>query len=153
MLELERPVSLDPYIAVNTIYGKIMYYNFLLFSVSSLETLLPEDDQRISKKSGKQKKKHKYLRQISAKNLVQQLYAENLVKCLFPDNDIHSIILNICIDLETMINKLSTSIKKGRHYTRWGKRVTSSYRYKFTTDGRNHPKVALVNGAMRTVKP
>ena len=31
--------------------------------------------------------------------------------------------------------------------------VTASYRYKFTIDGRNHPKVALVQGTMRTVKP
>ena len=153
VLELERPVSLDPYIAVNTIYGKIMYYDFCAIFREQLETFLPEDDQRISKKSGKQRKKRKYPRQISAKNLVEQLYAENLAKCLFPDNDIHGLIQDICIDLETMLNKLSASIKKGRHYTRWGKRVTSSYRYKFSIDGRNHPKVALVNGAMRTVRP
>ena len=153
VLELERHVSLDPNIAVNMIYGKIMYYNFCAVFREQLELLLPDDDQRISPKSGKEKTKHKYERQISAKGLVQQLYAEHLVKCLFPENDIKGLILSIFEDLEALMNQLSVPVRIGRHYGRWGKRVTASYRYKFTIDGRNHPKVALVQGTMRTVKP
>ena len=62
VLELERHVSLDPTIAVNMLYGKIMFYNFCALFREQLELILPVDDQRISPKSGTEKKKHMYTR-------------------------------------------------------------------------------------------
>ena len=153
VLELERHSSLKPYIAINEIYGKIMYYNCCSIFGSQLELLLSDTDQRISKKSGKPERKNKYHYKLNVKGLLQQLYVEKLIKCLIAGNNIEDLVKEIWGNLVAMINQLKTPIRKGRHYERWGKAVTASYKYKFLIDGRNHPKVALVNGKMRTVKP
>ena len=153
VLEWERHVSLDPDIAINVLYGKVMYYNFCAIFREQLELLIPKDDRRISDKSGKEKKEHKHPHHICAKALIEQLYAEELVNCLFQSNDIKRLIRGIISDLVSLINKLTEEIRPGRHYARWGKVVTSSYRYKYSVDGRNHPKVALVEGKLRTVRP
>lgn len=153
VLELERHVSLDPEIAVTDIYGKIMFYNFSALFRQPLEHLLKEDDQRVSPKSGKPSKKNKYKYQISAKNLIQELYSKRIVNCLVDAECIKQLITNMMKHLIQSINQLKEPVREGRHYKRWGKAVTASYKYKFKIDGRNHPKVAVVGGVLRTVKP
>ncbi len=153
ILELERHVSLDPEIAATDIYGKIMFYNFSALFRQPLEQMLKEEDQRISRQSGKKSKKNKYKYQISAKNLIQELYSKRIVKCLVAAECIRELVSELSKHLIESINQLKVPIREDRHYKRWGKAVTASYKYKFKIDGRNHPKVAIVGGVLRTVKP
>lgn len=147
VLELERHVSLDPDVAFNMLYGKIMFYNFTSVFRTQLEARLILENQE------NQQKESKYDFIINEKVLIHQLYAENLVMCftgaMSLDAKIRSIANNLCL----LINKMKTPIRRDRHYLRWGKRVTCSYKYKFRIDGRNHPKIALVGGSLMTVQP
>ena len=152
-LELERHVSLDPEVALNILYGKIAFYNFTALFRGQLESLLSDEDQRLNQSNPQKGKKNKYTYEINAKALINELYSENLVKCLIYGNDIATLVAAISTNLTSNINQYKTSIRLGRHFKRWGKPVTCSYKYKFLIDGRNHPKIALVGGVLRTVKP
>lgn len=149
ILEIERHVSLDPEIAVNMLCGKILYYNMCSIFREQLELLLDKNDQR----PGKSGRENKYEYCISAKCLIFQMYNEGLVNCLFEENNISGRIREIIDDLQALLHKLKTPIREDRHYERWGKPVTTSHDYRFKIDGRNHPKVAVIQGVMRTVKP
>lgn len=154
VLELERHVSLVPEIAFNMLYGKIMFYNFSAIFREQLEMLISNEDQRFaSSKSKKEKRENKYPYQINMKALIFHLYSEQLVRCLSIKENIDDLLRKIIDDLVSLLNKFKTPIRKDRHYERWGKAVSSSCRYKFKIDGRNHPKVAIVRGIMRTVRP
>ena len=147
VLELERHVSLDPNVAFNMLYGKIMFYNFASVFRTQLEDCLIFESQE------NQKNALKYDYTINEKVLIHQIYAENLVTCFTSTVSVDTRIRSITNNLYTLINKMKTPIRRDRHYPRWGKHVTCSYKYKFRIDGRNHPKIALVGGTLITVQP
>lgn len=50
-------------------------------------------------------------------------------------------------------HKIKVPIRPGRHFKRWGRKVTSSHPIRFRLDGRNHPNVVYAKGTMRTIQP
>lgn len=148
ILELERHISTNPEVALNVLYGKIMFYNCSALFREPLEQLITAEE---TVKSPDERNQYHY--QVNAKVLTAQLYAENMVKCLIMGNDIAGHVSKLFEDLYVLRNKMKTPIRNDRHYERWGKPVTCSHKYRFRIDGRNHPKVALISGVLRTVKP
>lgn len=148
ILELERHISTNPEVALNVLYGKIMFYNFSSLFREPLEQLITFEETTQS-----DDKRNQYHYQVNAKALTIQLYAENLVKCLIVGNDISKHVSTLFQDLYVLRNKMKTPIREDRHYERWGKPVTCSHKHRFRIDGRNHPKVALIGGVLRTVQP
>ena len=150
VLELERHISLDPDVAINLLYGKIAFYNISAIFREQLDAEITYQET-LGKESGNVKNKYSY--QTNVKALIDQLYASNLIKCFLVETDISEIITALAASLCSRIHKLKTEVRPDRHFERWGTPVTCSYTYRFKIDGRNHQRVAVIGGVLRTTKP
>lgn len=138
-VELERNISRDVDTCLNTLYGKITYFNLTSLYREQFELLFT------------QKKENLYEPQVNSKQMGVKLHAENLVGKMYKGDE--DGLKKIILDINVVLNQYKVPIRPGRSYNRWGRRVLSSRQCRFRLDGRNEPKVALASGVLRTVRP
>lgn len=138
--EIERYISRDSDVAKCCIYGKVIFHNIA-------GIIRKEMNQKLTAKQ----KKNKYGYCINITQLHNNIRASNILYYMM--NSENRIIKKIINEIEVLLDKIKVPIRPDRHNKRWGRVIVGKISYRFTLDGRNHPKLIAHNHVLMTVKP
>ena len=137
-LKAERFNTNCPYVFKSKVIGKLISLNFIGIIKAEVDSLL------IHKKTIKHKDGFKtkfcVIKDFLYSNFLREMIKGNLKSI----KDLVDTILDLS-------QKNIVPIRKNRHYRRYGRFVKSAPSYRFTIDGRNHPKLRSTKYGMRTV--
>lgn len=152
-LELERNVSANVEVVQSSVYAKVLFYNMIGILRKQINHDLMNHPKQ---KEAKEYKKNVFVFEfqywsVNMSQLINCFMENNVLMAMFNKNKRMTVkkiyqILEVC-------EKLKGPIRENRHNERWGRIVPSGFYYRFTLDGRNFPKLKIIKGVMRTVRP
>lgn len=152
-LELERYVSRNVETTQSSVYAKVLYFNIIGIHRKAINKALlefPRKQETISDDNYRSIIEYHYYA-VNISQLIHCFYDNNILGVLH--NGTERMIMKKLYQIFKACEKLKVPIRKNRHNDRWGRVVPSGHYYRFTLDGRNHPKLKTVNGIMRTTNP
>ena len=137
-LEAERFNTNCPRVFKCKVMGKLLALNFIGIIKAEIDAIL------IHKKTLKYRDGFK-TKFCVIKDFVYSNFLGKMIK-----RDLNSL-KKLVVSIHKFSQKNIVPIRKNRHYRRYGRFVKSAPSYRFTTDGRNHPKLRSTKFGMRTV--
>ena len=137
-LEAERFNTNCPRVFKCKVMGKLLALNFIGIIKAEVDAIL------IHKKTLKYrdgfKTKFCVIKDFVYNNFLSEMIQRNLTS-----------LKGLVVTIHKYSQKNIVPIRKNRHYRRYGRFVKSAPSYRFTLDGRNHPKLRSTKFGMRTV--
>lgn len=138
--ELERYISRDSDVAKCCIYGKLLFHN--------MAGIIRKE---VNKKLLIKKENNKYAYCVNITQLHNEIRENNILYYMMNNKGVT--IKRILKEIELSLNKIKVPIRPDRHNKRWGRIIVGKISYRFTLDGRNHPKLKAYNHVLMTIKP
>lgn len=150
-LELERYVSRNVEATQSSIYAKILFFNIIGVHRKAINKALLDHPKTKKTYDGKRCFIEYHYFAINITQLINCFYENNILSVLYEGTE--RMIMKKLYQIFKVCEKLKVPIRENRHNDRWGRVVPSGFYYRFTLDGRNHPKLKTVKGIMRTTNP
>ncbi len=136
-MEWERSISCKSNITKCCIYGKILFFNIVGVTRKHINNVLLQKNEKQYAINITQ-----LIILVRSNQLVFNMYKQRRKKII-------ELVENILI----IVDKIKVPTRPDRHNQRWGRIIVGAIKYRFTLDGRNHPKLLAKNGYHQTIKP